>query len=154
MGLKAAGSYFQRVMATVVLAGLIYLICKLYLDDVLVYGTDENDFCQNLRNFFVRFRKHKVTLSPKKCKFGFKTIKYVGILLTPEGFTFSKQKRTKVLDFPPPSTAKDLLSFLGLCNYFRAHASDMAKYEIPLRTLIEGKYSKSQKIKKRDGLPS
>jgi hypothetical protein len=61
MGLKAAGSYFQLVMATVVLAGLIYLICELYLDDVLVYGTDENNFCQNLRKFFVRFRKHKVT---------------------------------------------------------------------------------------------
>jgi hypothetical protein len=78
-----------------------------------------------------------VTLSPKKCKFGYKSIEYVGITLTPEGFTFSKQKRSKVLDFPPPQTAKDLLSFLGLCNYIRAHVSDMAKYEIPLRTLIK-----------------
>jgi hypothetical protein len=43
MGLKSAGSYFQRVMTTVVLAGLLYIICELYLDNILVYGADEND---------------------------------------------------------------------------------------------------------------
>ena len=30
-GLKRAPSYFQEVMATIVLAGLIYLICEMYM---------------------------------------------------------------------------------------------------------------------------
>jgi hypothetical protein len=146
MGLKSAGSYFQRVMATVVLTGLLYIFCELYLDDILVYGSDDNDFASNLRKVLVKLRKHKVTLSPKKCKFGFNTIIYVGHTITPEGLTFSEQKRDKALEFPPPKTAKELLSFLGLVNYFRAHVCDLAKYEHPLRALIEGKYNKSQKI--------
>ncbi len=41
MGLKGAASYFQRMMASVVLAGLLYSIVELYLDDVLVYATSE-----------------------------------------------------------------------------------------------------------------
>ena len=39
MGLKGAGPYFQRSMASKVLAGLIYRICELYIDDVLIHGT-------------------------------------------------------------------------------------------------------------------
>jgi hypothetical protein len=42
-GLKGAASYFQRMMASIVLAGLIYYITvELYLDDVLVYATTED----------------------------------------------------------------------------------------------------------------
>ena len=35
---------FQRVIATQVLDGLIYLICELYIDDVLIDGADEDTF--------------------------------------------------------------------------------------------------------------
>ena len=38
MGLKGAPAYFQRIMSTVVLAGLIYKICEIYLDDVIVHA--------------------------------------------------------------------------------------------------------------------
>ena len=41
MGLKGAGPYFQRSMASKVLAGLIYRICELYIDDVLIHGPTE-----------------------------------------------------------------------------------------------------------------
>jgi hypothetical protein len=44
MGLKGAGSHFQRQMATVVLVGLVSIVCELYLDDVLVYGETEVEF--------------------------------------------------------------------------------------------------------------
>ena len=36
-GLRRAPSYFQQTMATVVLAGLLYVICEVYLDDVNVF---------------------------------------------------------------------------------------------------------------------
>ena len=44
MGLKGAPSYFQQAMATVVLAGLMYVICELYLDDIIVHGKTEDEF--------------------------------------------------------------------------------------------------------------
>jgi hypothetical protein len=55
MGLKGAGSFFQRQMAMTVLVGLVSIICELYLDDVLVYGETETEFIKNLRTVFVRF---------------------------------------------------------------------------------------------------
>ena len=38
MGLKGAPAYFQRVMATVVFAGLLYNILEIYLDDVITHN--------------------------------------------------------------------------------------------------------------------
>ena len=53
MGLKGAASYFQRMMASiVVLAGLIYITVELYLDDVLVYATTEDEFTERLGKLF------------------------------------------------------------------------------------------------------
>ena len=61
MGTTGSGFYFQRVIATQVFDGLIYLICELYIDDVLIDGADEDTFVNNVRQVFSRFRKHKIT---------------------------------------------------------------------------------------------
>ena len=35
-GPKRAPSYFREIMATVVLTGLIYMICEMYIDDCVI----------------------------------------------------------------------------------------------------------------------
>jgi len=44
METKGSGPYFQTVIATQVVDGLIYLICELYIDDVLIDGADKTTF--------------------------------------------------------------------------------------------------------------
>ena len=78
MGLKGAPAYFQRVMATVVSAGLLYNILEIYLDDVIVYAQSINELCDNLR-------KHNITLNPEKCRFGMTETEYVGRVIKSEG---------------------------------------------------------------------
>eukprot|EP01032_Pedospumella_encystans_P000787 gene787-912_t len=99
----------------------MYLACELYIDDIFVFGKDEDEFVANLGAVFARLRKHKVTLNPKKCRFGLKSVEYVGHVVSEEGVSFTEQKRGKVLDFPLPRTQKELQAFLGLVNYFRDH---------------------------------
>ncbi len=70
MGLKGAAYYFQRMMASKVLAGMLYSIVELYLDDILVYASDESEFIVRLRSVFDRFRQYNITLNLKKCSFG------------------------------------------------------------------------------------
>ena len=41
---KGAGPYFQRSMPNTVLAGLVYQICKVYIDDVLIHGREIESF--------------------------------------------------------------------------------------------------------------
>ena len=64
--LEGAVSYFQRVMASVMLIGLLYIACELYRDDVLVFEKDDEMFLKNLREVFDRFRKHYLKLKTKE----------------------------------------------------------------------------------------
>jgi hypothetical protein len=136
MGLKGAPSYFQRMMATVVLAGLIYTQCEAYLDDVLVFGETEDEYIDNLRSVFERFRKFGITLNPKKCEFGLEEVEFVGHVLGADGISFSKEKTEKVLDFPVPQTMKQLRAFIGLVNYFRDHVRDLSTMVRPLNAMV------------------
>ena len=51
-GPKRAPSYFQEIMATVVLAGLIYMM---YMDDCTVFGDTNIEFVSRLKLIFIIF---------------------------------------------------------------------------------------------------
>jgi hypothetical protein len=114
MGLKGAASYFRGMMASKVLVGLLYIFVELYLNDVLVYATTDEEFLERLRIVFERFRQFNITLNPKKCCFGLAEVVFVGHVLKIDGVYFSTEKRSKVLDFLLPAKQKQLKSFLGL----------------------------------------
>jgi hypothetical protein len=145
MGLKAAGSYFQRTMVTQVLAGLIFNICECYLDDVITYGESEGEFVTNLEAVFARLRQFNVTLNPAKCKFGMSEIEYVGHVINVEGRTFTRDKLDSVVNFPKPKSQKDMKSCLGLANYFRLHIRNHTEVVGPLEATVNP-YKKGQPI--------
>ena len=89
MGLKGADPYFQRIMASKVLAGLIYRICELYIDDMLIHATTESDFLINLRQVFQRFREHNIAANPRKTKLHLTQVEYVCHLISAEGTSFT-----------------------------------------------------------------
>ncbi len=111
MGLKGAASYFQRMMASKVIPGLLYIFVELYLDDVLVYATKDKEFLARLRVVLERFRQFNITLNPEKCYFGLAEVEFVGHVLKIDGICFSTEKRTKVLKFALPAKQKQLKSF-------------------------------------------
>lgn len=146
MGAKGAPAYFQFMIATIVLAGLLYICCELYIDDVIVHGQDEKDFLNNLEKVLSRFQEKNVTLNPRKCCLGASEIEFVGHIVDHEGLRMSEAKRNKVINFTQPKVAKGLKSFLGLANYFRDHIKDHSKIVQPLQDMIK-KYKKGNKLK-------
>ena len=54
-------------MATVVLAGLIYMICEMYIDDCTVFGDTNIEFVSRLKLIFEHFRNHNLYLKASKC---------------------------------------------------------------------------------------
>ena len=136
MGLKGSGPYFQRSMASVVLAGLVYIICEIYIDDILIHGRSEEDFLVNLRKVLDRLRHFNVAANPKKTKLGLSEVEYVGHVVSSEGTSFPDEKRLKVLDFPLPDTHRGLLMFIWLANDFRDHVPIITEMLKPLRDMI------------------
>ena len=144
-GLKRAPSYFQQTMSTVVLAGLLYFICEIYIDDVNVFASNNDEFISRLRQVFTRFRHHKVYLKAAKCYLGFSELNYLGKIITSEGLKMSNSKVQSVVDFSTPTLSKQLKSFLGMANYFRDFVRNHSTIVKPLHSLLQN-YNKTKKI--------
>jgi hypothetical protein len=95
-------------MCQEVLQGLLYDFCEVYIDDVLVYGNNEDEYIDNLHKVLQRFRERRVTANSDKCIFGADKVEFVGHLLDQEGINFSKTKFASVIDFIKPSNLKEL----------------------------------------------
>ena len=136
MGIKPAANYFQMTMTQHILEGLIYDICEVYIDDVLIFGKDEDEYIKNMRSVFQRLKDRKVTINPDKCIFGADEIEFVGHVLDKDGATFSRTKFDSVIEFIKPTNLKELRSFIGLVNYFRDHIQDHSVVTRPMQQMI------------------
>ena len=144
MGLKSAGSYFQQLLATIVLAGLIYFICELYIDDILVHARTEAEFLIRLEKILERCRMYNIALNPGKCKLGIEEIEYVGHKIDRNGISFTREKLDGVMDFEKPIFSKQLKQFLGLANYFKDNIRRYSQIMYPLNQLLRG-YKKGER---------
>jgi len=108
----------------------LYLICKVYIDDELIDGADEDTFVNNVRQAFDRFRSHEMIVK----KLGLEQVNYVGHLVSHEGLSCTTVKRHKINDFERPRAHKGMLMYVGLVNYIHGHRME---HEWPLGQPIQ-----------------
>ena len=127
MGQKGAGTWFQSMLATVVLLGLMYLMCELYIDDLIIFADSEDQFIEHLDTVLGRLVLHKVTVNPDKCVLGVQEVEFVGHVINEKGLSHTREKLDKILQIPPPTLGKDLKSFLGVaiwvCDHIRNYST-------------------------------
>ena len=138
MGLCCAPATFQRAMQ-LVLRGLTWEEVIVYLDDIIVLGTDFQDIIGALRKIFIRFRTHNLKFKPRKCQFFKSQVEFLGKLVSGSGIAISPDKLEAVKQWPVPSNAKELFSFLGFMNYHRNHIPNFAKVSADLYELAHAK---------------
>jgi len=153
MGMKGAGPYFQGTIPNEVLNGLVYEICEIYIDDVLIHGKSDPEFLDNTRRVFDRLRDKNMAVNPRKTELGLSPKLNTLVTSSSQRLPHSQRvprlhngKRMKVLDFPQPTTQKKMIQFIGLANYFRDHVPNMTEMVKPLRDMIT--LSKSQRTGK------
>ena len=56
------------MMMMIVLVQLIYVICEMYIDDVILHGKTPPEFLKRLKTVLTRFREFKRNLNPIKKK--------------------------------------------------------------------------------------
>ena len=132
-------------MATVVLAGLIYMICEMYIDDCTVFGDTNIEFVSRLKLIFERFRKHNLYIKASKCFFGYSELEFVEKVVSEKGLQLSRTKIQSILDFPLPTASKQLKSFLETANYLRDFVRDCLTISLPLHQLLTD-YNKTRRV--------
>lgn len=130
-GLKGAPGTFIRLM-NMVLSGLIGKIAEVYLDDILVHAATHEELLDNLLTVFSRLRQHQLTVHLKKCEFGVSEVTYLGHVLTAEHNSAPTAQVLAIQETPVPRTKKELLSFLGSCNWLRLYLPRASEVLSPL----------------------
>jgi hypothetical protein len=130
-GLTNAPATFQRLM-DIVLAGLKWQSCLVYIDDVVIYSPTFEQHLSDLKNVFQALREANLTLKASKCCFCRKEMKYLGHVITQDGIKPDPTLTKAVSNFPQPKTIKDVQSFLGLSGYYRRFIKNYAKIAEPL----------------------
>ena len=133
-GLTCAPSAFQRLM-DLVLCGLTYEICLVYLDDIIVFSRDFDSHLERLQDIFHRLRAANLKLHVKKCSLFQRRVDFLGHVLTESGIEVQPEKIAAVQNWPTPRNLTELRSFVGLCSYYRRFISGFADIAAPLHAL-------------------
>ncbi|XP_053294792.1 uncharacterized protein LOC128455141 [Pleuronectes platessa] len=135
-GLRNAPATFQRLMNRVV-SGLTG--CAVYLDDVVVYSDTWEEHVQRIGALFDRLVWANLTVNLAKCEFARATVTYLGKVVGQGQVRPVEAKVMAVQKFPPPTTKKELMRFLGLVGYYRSFCKNFSSVVAPLTDLLKAK---------------
>ncbi len=132
MGLMDAASAFQR-RTQQALAGLPGVI--VYIDDIVVFGKDQEEHDRNLPQVLHRLDLNEFRLQMEKCCFSVSSIPAFGHIVSAEGICPDGRKVSAIANVPAPSSIKEVQSFLGRINYYQDFMEGVAVKAEPLRAL-------------------
>lgn len=106
-----------------------------YIDDILIYSETYEENVRHTRKVLQALKDAGLHLKPEKCEFHVRTVKYLGIILTPDGIQMDPAKVETVKDWPVPQHLKDVQAFLGFANYYRRFIFGYSKKVTPMTAL-------------------
>ena len=65
-----------------------------------------------------RLAENDLYIKPEKYKWKVREVRFLGVVIGPEGIKIEKDKVKGVLDWPIPKCVKDVQKFLKLANYY------------------------------------
>ena len=134
-GICSAPELFQRC----ILCGLPGIIC--HIDDILIYGRDQNEHDIRLRGALETIKNAGLTLNHNKCMFNQCSISFLGHLINDKGISQDPGKTTAIAKMSQPTTVTQLRRFLGMINQMSKFSPNLLQISQPLRELLSPKVS-------------
>ncbi|CAF5204104.1 unnamed protein product, partial [Rotaria magnacalcarata] len=100
-GLTNAPATFQRLM-DIVLAGLKWQCCLVYIDDVVIFSPTFEQHIVDLEKVFQALQSANLTLKASKCQFCRREMRYLGHIITQNGIKPDPDLIKSVTNFPQP----------------------------------------------------
>jgi len=121
----------------VVLSGLSYLTCLMYLDDIIVFGRSFAEQLARLDEVLGRIGKANLKLKPSKCSLCQRSVEFLGHVVAEKGITMQDEKISAIRDWPPCRTITEVRAFMGLSGYYRRFVKNFSVIASPLYSLMK-----------------
>ncbi len=108
-----------------------------YIDDILCFSDSLEDHLKHLKIVFQRLRQHGLKLKLRKCSFLQPETSYLGYRLTADGIKPEEDKVKAIRELEPPSSKKEVRSFIGSCSYYRKFLPNFSGIAKPLIELTK-----------------
>ncbi len=131
-GLSCSPAIFSRQMAQLLSPLVRQGWTKNYLDDVIIMAPDFDILLTRLDTLFQHLATNGVKLNLSKCDIGKREVKFLGHIVSEAGSRPNPENVKAVQNMKPPTNAKGVRSFLGMCGFFRKHIPRFAKIAAPL----------------------
>ncbi|GFN78116.1 Pol polyprotein [Plakobranchus ocellatus] len=112
-----------------------------YLDDILVASSSEQQHLQDLRLVCSRLQDSGLLIKLEKCLFGQRFLDFLGHQVSQYGSIPLPSKVKAITDFPKPSTVKGLQEFLGMVNFYHRFIAHAASLLLPLHCALQKSHS-------------
>ncbi|GBG81466.1 hypothetical protein CBR_g32456 [Chara braunii] len=126
-GLTNEPATFQRAMNDI-LRDILEQYVLIYLDDILVYSRTLEEHLRHLRDVLDRLRRHGFYAKLSKCRFAQHKVDFLGHYVSDQGLHMDDAKITAIAEWPAPTSAKQLHSFLGLTSYYSNFIRGYARF--------------------------
>jgi hypothetical protein len=145
-GLTNAPAYFMYLMNSAFMPEPDKFVV-VFIDDILVYSKNEDEHTEHLHIVLQRLRDHRLYAKLSKCDFWLREIKFLGHTISQDGISVDPEKVQEVMNWKPPTTVRQIRSFLGLAGYYRRFIPDFSRIAKPMTELLKKgvKYEWSQK---------
>ena len=143
-GLCNAVATFQRLMVDVLKPVMEKYPDNVvvYVDDILIATPDVELHLKILEEVLLELCKAKLKVKSSKCKFMNRRILFLGRVLEAGTISPDRAHVSRVLDWQWPTSIRNMLSFLGFCNYYREFIYKFSDLVEPLRRIMDIKNNK------------
>jgi transposase InsO family protein len=135
-GLTNAPSAFQSYINKT-LHEYLDVFVVVYLDDVVIYSTREEDHEEHVRQVLKALIEAGLYCKLSKCSFGVHEIDFLGYIVNVCGVTMEKSRVATILDWPEPTNIREVRAFLGFANFYRRFIKRYSKLAIGLTNMLK-----------------
>ena len=117
MGVKQSPDFAQEIIEDVLRD--IADDVEAYIDDIGCFSSTWQQHIELLDKVLTRLQDNNFTVNPTKCEWAVQETDFLGHWMTPTGIKPWKKKVEPILRLRPPTTPKELRSFIGAVSFYR-----------------------------------
>ena len=88
-----------------------------YLDSIIVFSPTLEEHKNHILKVFDHLWQHGLKIKLVECKFIQDQTQYLGFIISEDGIMADPKKVREIKELSPPSTVKEVRSFIGISSY-------------------------------------